>query len=65
MSQEFNIKPEHPTTWSDIMDKGVIRPHPKSTKEELWSWINNHAELLDNLRQQQLAALDPRVCRRS
>lgn len=63
MSQVFNILPEHETTWSDILKDNVSRPHPTSTKEDLWMWINDHARLLDNLRTQYLDSLKPRVCK--
>lgn len=64
MSQLFDLKPEHSTKWEDILRDDAVRPHPTSTKEELWMWINDHADLLSNLRQRYLDQLKPVTYRR-
>jgi hypothetical protein len=42
------------TTWSQILIDGVTFPRSKPCKEDLLDWVNDHAALLDCLRDRVL-----------
>lgn len=43
-------KPKTEKSWIDVLNNGVVYPHPEATKSQLQDWIVTHASLLDTMR---------------